>query len=575
MSCHGAGLRAQTPLDPCDIGAWEAPFNHGGSPAVLPACGTSPIPPWPVVFNAIHMSVIPKGVHQGHVLVWGYVDYSGTGQGDQRVLQFSIVDPENGQFWNHMICLAPDLGDLFCAGHAWNANGDLVIVGGTTTHGPHHVNNLWGGARLLYVWEPPAALGALGTGGTWNFDAAKLLDAERWYPSVLMLGPDPNTDENKMAVLGGTHFGVDINSYQVWRPSSTSVVGSWEPSGASSNTFGGPGSPVPSSLGDYPRAHFLTSQAFVTAGYPADCMSMNHFVLPRTWSGPWNMVNKRVYGSSVMFPISPGGGMQDTVIAMGGLTQLTLPPGGTILPDARVWNPGFGGWLQFPSMTYPRWLFNTVLLPDSTILAVGGEQQFRHLLCCEAPAYHPELFKGTAWQTMAANTIIRDYHSTAVLLPSGRVLTGGGESRNYLFWGNCTNQTGRVPTIGVADYQVFLPPYLNCGATQPTILGQNTVPPTNYWTWPYGTQWNITHSALPIGVSVSKVVLTRVASVTHHADINQRCVELPFIVPPTPLSTVRVAVPTKASYLLPRGFYMVFLVTNQGAPSKAAFVQIQ
>ncbi|MEZ5965544.1 MAG: galactose oxidase early set domain-containing protein [Planctomycetota bacterium] len=204
-----------------------------------------------------------------------------------------------------------------------------------------------------------------------------------------------------------------------------------------------------------------------------------------------------------------------------------------------------------------------------------GEQQFRHLRCCEAPAYTPELFKGGAWHSMAANAVIRDYHSTAVLLPSGKVLTGGGESRNYGPWPDCTNQTGRVPTVAVADYQVFLPPYLNCGASQPTILGQNTTLPNNFWVWPYGSPQNVTHSTLPLGVSIAKVTLMRVGSVTHHADINQRCVELPFTVPATPPSTVRVAVPTKASYLLPRGFYMLFLVTSQGMPSKAAFVQIQ
>jgi len=36
-----------------------------------------------------------------------------------------------------------------------------------------------------------------------------------------------------------------------------------------------------------------------------------------------------------------------------------------------------------------------------------------------------------------------------------------------------------------------------------------------------------------------------------------------------------VAVPTKASYLLPRGYYLVFLLSNQGAVSEGKWVKIQ
>jgi hypothetical protein len=71
----------------------------------------------------------------------------------------------------------------------------------------------------------------------------------------------------------------------------------------------------------------------------------------------------------------------------------------------------------------------------------------------------------------------------------------------------------------------------------------------------------------------------RAGSVTHHCDPNQRCVELAFTLavdvdPPTGFSACTVAAPSKASYLLPRGYYMLFLVTNQGTPSQAAWVLI-
>jgi hypothetical protein len=161
-----------------------------------------------------------------------------------------------------------------------------------------------------------------------------------------------------------------------------------------------------------------------------------------------------------------------------------------------------------------------------------------------------------------------------LLLPPATVLTAGGESRYYAPSGTC-GLPNSAPGPTVVDYQVFEPPYLHCGFTRPVIAGWEAAGSARVWT--YGTQPVVTHNPLPFGVTVGKVVLLRAGAVTHHADTNQRCVELPFTVlantdPPT---QVRVAVPTKASYLLPRGYYLVFLLSNQGAVSEGKWVKIQ
>ena len=59
------------------------------------------------------------------------------------------------------------------------------------------------------------------------------MDKEVWYPSVIALGPEPGSDEDRMMVAGGTHLGNDVNSYQVWRPQTASVQGSWQQQSAS------------------------------------------------------------------------------------------------------------------------------------------------------------------------------------------------------------------------------------------------------------------------------------------------------------------------------------------------------
>ena len=60
------------------------------------------------------------------------------------------------------------------------------------------------------------------------------------------------------------------------------------------------------------------------------------------------------------------------------------------------------------------------------------------------------------WTTLASNQVPRYYHSTAVLLPDGRVLIGGG-------WGGAGGTDDRQH-----NYEIFSPPYLFKGA-RPTI----------------------------------------------------------------------------------------------------------
>jgi len=70
----------------------------------------------------------------------------------------------------------------------------------------------------------------------------------------------------------------------------------------------------------------------------------------------------------------------------------------------------------------------------------------------------------------------------------------------------------------------------------------------------------------------------RPGSVTHHSDGNQRCVELDKTTPQP--GKLRIIMPTKSAGILPRGYYMLFIVNNviqttQGVPSKAFWVEVR
>jgi galactose oxidase len=301
-------------------------------------------------------------------------------------------------------------------------------------------------------------------------------------------------------------------------------------------------------------------------------------------STAWKMSSNRSYGSNVLLPITPGGVLKDYVMATGGLEWNPSP--GTILDSVQACNasasPNNHLWFPLPALGQARWLHQTVLLPDSTVLVLGGERVHDRVSCSRQPALLTEqLVAGSpSWTPLAPDTIVRDYHATALLLPSGKVLTGGGESRHR---GPCTscspNVDGCYSPATDADYRVFDPPNVCTSNARPQILG--LAAPGSAWTWGHGTVQSVAFSSLPFGVSVQKAVLMRAGSVTHHSDGKQRCVELGFQLvpdsdPPAGFSLLNATVPTRLSQLLPRGYYMLFLVTSQGALSMSStWVRIQ
>jgi hypothetical protein len=145
---------------------------------------------------------------------------------------------------------------------------------------------------------------------------------------------------------------------------------------------------------------------------------------------------------------------------------------------------------------------------------------------------------------MASMARPRIYHSTAVLLPDGRVLSAGGGR-----WG---------PSY--LDAEFYSPPYLFKG-TRPTITSAPA-------TVGYGLDFFV---QTPDGANITAVTLLRLGSVTHAFNANQRFLKLTFL-PSAGGLTVRA--PSTAA-LAPPGHYMLFLLNANGVPSVASIVRIQ
>jgi fibronectin type 3 domain-containing protein len=201
-------------------------------------------------------------------------------------------------------------------------------------------------------------------------------------------------------------------------------------------------------------------------------------------------------------------------------------------------------WRQVASMANHRAFQNTTLLPDGTVLVTGGGTALDGYDTSNA-VLAAELWSPATetWRTLASAAIPRLYHSTALLLPDGRVLTAGSGNDG--------------PAVNQTQAELFSPPYLFKGA-RPTISSAPSV-------IQYGSTFTVTTAD---AASIVSVALIRPGSVTHGFDEDQRFLSLSFTAGAGALS---IQAPANAN-LAPPGYYMLFLVNNTGVPSVAPFV---
>jgi hypothetical protein len=208
-------------------------------------------------------------------------------------------------------------------------------------------------------------------------------------------------------------------------------------------------------------------------------------------------------------------------------------------------------------MAFGRRQHNLTVLADGTVLATGGNSSGAGLVDLNAGVYAAEQWNPASgqWRTLAAESITRQYHSTALLLPDGRVLSSGGG-----ICGTC-DQVGYLGK----NAQIFSPPYLfqadGTLAPRPTI---DSAPVATS----YGAAMEIA-TANP--GSIQKVALVRLGAVTHSNNMEQRYLPLTFMAGATSLTA---SAPANAN-IAPPGFYMLFIIDANGVPSVARMVIVQ
>jgi hypothetical protein len=389
--------------------------------------------------------------------------------------------------------------NVFCAGHTLMPDGRLFVTGG-------HKDSDQG--------LPHAALyDAFANRWTRLPD----MNAGRWYPTNL---PLPNGEMLTLAGTATARFVGENELPQVWQPS----LGTWRDlTGATA------------ALRTYPWMFVAPSGRVFMAG-PGPRAQW----LETEGAGGWSplatpLFGDRFSGSAVMYE-------EGKVMVSGGGER--LPTATAEVLDLHERTPAFR---RVAPMAQARKQHTATLLPDGTVLLTGGSSGPG-----KDDATQPNLLTelwdpGTERFTRLAPVgAYRGYHSAALLLPDGRVLSTGGSE----------DTTG--PTAFTA--QVFSPPYLFKGP-RPTVAAA----PAEVG---YGETFLV---RTPDAASIGQVTLLAPGAVTHAYDQGQRIHRLAFS---RTEGGLRVTAPATRARALP-GHYMLFLVSDAGVPSVATWVQLR
>jgi hypothetical protein len=469
---------------------------------------------WPNV--AIHVNVLPNG----KVLFWGRREWNTDndpptpkGTLDPRESTPRVWDPVAGGFSE--TANKPGF-NLFCSGHAFLADGRLLVVGG-------HIEDGKGEPRAT-IYDP--------SNNKWK--EVDQMNRGRWYPTAVSLA------DGRVVVSSGSDENNHINPVQ-------QVFGKdehWK------NIVDFVGLPL------YPRMHVAPDGRVLMSGLNLERVGNDRFqgtylldVDANGGAGDWTRINAphlgplRDYYPSVMYDVGK-------VIVIGGGNK---PRDDSETIDLNQSSPK---WESAGKMFKRRRQHDATILPDGTVLVTGGTQgEGFNNLTTGSPIRSAEVWdpKTRKFTKLARMDVDRCYHATAVLLPDATVLAaGGGEYKPDGHHENPHEDSH-------LDAQIFSPPYLFRGS-RPVITNAQAEDAT------FGGSFKID---TPDPGSIKQVNCVKLSSVTHAFNPGQRFASLKFVVDG---ASLKVTAPASGK-VCPPGHYMLFILNEDGVPSKAKMMR--
>ena len=526
--------------------------------------------------RAIHSVML----HNGKVLL-----IAGSGNGAGRFNRGEFVtwlyNPKNNKFKS-----IPTPYDMFCAGHVQLPDGRVLVMSGTEEYAQYEWNAQtqqtvetmgWIGSKKSYIFNPK----------TERYTRANDLNDGHWYPSATILG---NGDVYSVGGYAAERNAGGGNKVSLVAERFSWKQGRWLPAGQIAQ----------------PKINWATYPSLVLTGngqlfyngssvfgHPVNgngTLRGPGFFNPN--SGAWralpgngNLRKPAARDMSAALMLPPA--QDQRVMILGGKNfagDPNTPEGANAIRDTDVIDlkKGMGaryqagpnlnqgpvnmggqaaGTEQFVAQkgTAGKTYVSAVILPDGTVFETGGSQTARFEHVHEASILNPRNKKPSQmkWKRVAADPVSRTYHSTAVLLDDGRVLTAGSNPGNLGADGDSYYDT-RI--------SIYYPPYMykdNAGRPAITSLPKKNGKKLG---WSYGSK-----PVIKANSNVVRASLVRPVAVTHSSDPNQRSVDLP--VKSLGGGRYQLGV-TKNPNMAPPGWYMLNIVDGSGIPSAAQWVHL-
>jgi YVTN family beta-propeller protein len=496
-------------------GGGDSSGDRGGpvAPTERKAAAGPSGPPPPQWSAPIALPIVPAAaanLPNGKLLLWssqGRFSFD-TSPGSTYT---AIFDPVSGTAVERLVTETNH--NMFCPGTATLPDGRILVSGGSSA-----------GTTSLY--DP--------VDGRWS-NAAPLNITRAYHATTLL--PD-----GSVFALGGSWYGGQGNKHaELW-----TAAGGWRRLS---------GVPVDPMLGADPAGVYRND---------------NHMWLLPTGNGrllhagpsaQMNWIDTRGEGAS-----TPAGSRADDTYAVNGSVVMYEPgkilkTGGAPAYDNADASPG--AYLidttqgdaqvrRLAPMSYARAFHNSVVLPNGQVLVIGG-QTYAAPFSDNTSVLVPELWDPVkeTFKLMPEMQVPRNYHSTALLLPDGRVASIGG--------GLC----GSGCAANHADLQIFTPDYLLDKAGRPLPRPSILSAPAQA---AYGTRVAVTTDA-----AVTAFSLVRLSATTHTVNNDQRRVPLEVVA--TGTNQYQLTLPTNPGIALP-GYYMLFALDAAGVPSVARTVRL-
>jgi hypothetical protein len=546
--------------------------------------------PWnPTIIDsqilAVHAALVPNG-NQGEVVLFGgdehWKDQQESAGGD-KFKKTRVYDVQTHALVGATIP-SPD-SDVFCAHHAFARDGRLLIGGGTQTwpESDIHAHDLdFLGHRRCWLYNHKQR--------TWT-EVARLNtnpdspDEEhsggRWYPGLVTLG------NGEVAAFFGHPDQGDTRHRNVLPERYNENGNFWINMPKVIGTFGEPNTggrrflffprafqlpngrlffatPMPANFsGGTEGTHFSTAYDLVSGDYIdpkiAEPESAYH-----DWDRP-----------AVMLPLLPTEDYRVRLLFAGGVTPKRLDLGAA----TPSWQATAGRAASVAGRD--RQYANVVLLPTGQVCVVGGMAEVGNTLSpsspppedpvLEAEIYSPGIdwTAGTysvadSWTVKEAAVHARNYHSSALLLPNGKVWVAGGNT--HASSGNpdsdLTLSNGVTKKRGIRQIELYEPDYI----ATPNRIQISDFPSV----LAYGEQFTLQIDRA--ATNVKFVALIRAGSVTHSTNNDQRFVAL--TINSRSGNTLTLTAPPTGN-IAPPGYYMIWVVDNSDQPCQLArFVRI-